>query len=137
MRLLRVAAVFLLACRCAEGFSLAATRCLQFSVRRTCHVGHHRASVSVRQGVLRLSATSEKGSSPDTPKTGLKVMKSDLMKVLSSGTGLTGAADVRNRDKVNEMLLWLEKVNPTESPAGSELLNGAWEMIYAGGYSQV
>ena len=51
-------------------------------------------------------------------------MKSKLMRLLSKGTGLKGAADAANRAEVNELVLGLEKNNPTEEPAASELLNG-------------
>lgn len=39
-----------------------------------------------------------------------------------------------NRAAINEVLLKLEAVNPTESPAMSVKLNGVWELRYAAGY---
>mmetsp|Transcript_18520 Transcript_18520/g.27082 ORF Transcript_18520/g.27082 Transcript_18520/m.27082 type:complete len:298 (+) Transcript_18520:35-928(+) len=39
------------------------------------------------------------------------------------------------RANINEALLKLEAVNPTEEPALSPLLNGVWQLKYAGGYS--
>jgi len=64
----------------------------------------------------------------------VETVKSDLMTQLSAGTGLKGAANPANRVEVNEILLKLERHNPTESPAESALLNGVWEMLYTGGY---
>lgn len=84
-------------------------------------------------GVTRLMATSGEGASAEPA---VKPMKSKLMRLLSKGTGLKGAADAANRAEVNELVLGLEKNNPTEEPAASELLNGGWEMIYTGGYAQ-
>lgn len=39
------------------------------------------------------------------------------------------------RSRINEALLKLESVNPTEDPAASPLLNGVWALRYAGGYA--
>ena len=41
----------------------------------------------------------------------------------------------RKRGLVNELLLKLEALNPTEAPAYSPLLNGPWEFLYTGGIS--
>lgn len=38
------------------------------------------------------------------------------------------------RAKINEAVLKLEAMNPTENPASSKLLNGIWTLRYAGGY---
>jgi len=43
-------------------------------------------------------------------------------------------ADKDTRAKINEALLKLECMNPTEDPSGSPLLNGVWSLKYAGGY---
>eukprot|EP00566_Odontella_aurita_P026709 CAMPEP_0113537170 /NCGR_PEP_ID=MMETSP0015_2-20120614/6681_1 /TAXON_ID=2838 /ORGANISM="Odontella" /LENGTH=185 /DNA_ID=CAMNT_0000436643 /DNA_START=85 /DNA_END=638 /DNA_ORIENTATION=- /assembly_acc=CAM_ASM_000160 len=43
--------------------------------------------------------------------------------------------DSETRAKINEALLKLEALNPTEEPATSPLLNGVWSLRYAGGYS--
>ena len=37
---------------------------------------------------------------------------------------------------INEYLLKLEAVNPTEQPVSSSLLNGVWSLRYAGGYDE-
>ena len=38
------------------------------------------------------------------------------------------------RSSINEALLKLECMNPTEDPTSSPLLNGVWSLKYAGGY---
>lgn len=38
----------------------------------------------------------------------------------------------KSRFEINELVLQLEKVNPTSEPAESELLNGVWELIVTG-----
>mmetsp|Transcript_15303 Transcript_15303/g.22426 ORF Transcript_15303/g.22426 Transcript_15303/m.22426 type:complete len:272 (-) Transcript_15303:199-1014(-) len=40
------------------------------------------------------------------------------------------------RASINEALLKLETMNPTEDPASSPLLNGVWSLRYAGGYDE-
>jgi len=39
------------------------------------------------------------------------------------------------RAKINEAVLKLEALTPTENPTSSPLLNGVWSLKYAGGYS--
>ncbi|CAM9221909.1 unnamed protein product, partial [Hapterophycus canaliculatus] len=41
----------------------------------------------------------------------------------------------RMRTEVNELMLKLEPMNPTEKPAGARVLNGVWEFLYTGGLS--
>jgi hypothetical protein len=43
--------------------------------------------------------------------------------------------DAAKRADINEALLKLERMNPTDDPAFSPLLNGVWTLRYAGGYS--
>ena len=52
-------------------------------------------------------------------------------------TDLAGAdsMDATKRADINEALLKLERMNPTDDPAFSPLLNGVWTLRYAGGYS--
>jgi hypothetical protein len=38
-----------------------------------------------------------------------------------------------DRELIAELLLQLEKLNPTEAPATSPLINGKWKFLYAGG----
>lgn len=44
------------------------------------------------------------------------------------------ATDKETRASINEALLKLECMNPTEDPALSTLMNGVWTLKYAGGY---
>lgn len=52
-------------------------------------------------------------------------------------TDLAGvdSMDATKRADINEALLKLERMNPTDDPAFSPLLNGVWTLRYAGGYS--
>ena len=74
-----------------------------------------------RLGTTRLVAMSSEVKSTESEVT---PMKSTLMRLLSRGTGLKAAADTGNRAQVNELVIALEKNNPTNEPAASELLNG-------------
>jgi hypothetical protein len=44
------------------------------------------------------------------------------------------AVSKETRAKINEAILKLESVNPTEDPTSSPLLNGVWSLRYSGGY---
>lgn len=48
--------------------------------------------------------------------------------------GLATSVSKETRAKINEAILKLEAMNPTEEPASSPLLNGIWSLRYAGGY---
>jgi len=48
---------------------------------------------------------------------------------------LSGDIDNDVRTRINEELIKLEALNPTESPAMSNLLNGVWTLRYSGGYT--
>ena len=50
-------------------------------------------------------------------------------------TGTLGEASPETRNAISEALYKLEAVNPTSNPTMSPLLNGVWELRYAGGYS--
>jgi len=50
--------------------------------------------------------------------------------------GFAEKVDSSTRAKINEALLKLESVNPTEDPSTSSLLNGVWTLKYSGGYSE-
>ncbi len=45
---------------------------------------------------------------------------------------LLGDSSTMTRSEVNEYVLALEKMNPTEDPAYSSLLNGVWEVVASG-----
>ncbi|KAL3916324.1 MAG: hypothetical protein SGPRY_006872, partial [Prymnesium sp.] len=55
--------------------------------------------------------------------------RDSLLALLSDGLR-TSAAD--QQGEINELLLQLERDNPTEAAAQSTLLNGVWELQYAG-----
>lgn len=57
--------------------------------------------------------------------------KADLVDAVTAGPD----ASASQRIIVNELLLKVERANPTEAPATSPLLNGVWELVYTGGYS--
>ena len=49
-------------------------------------------------------------------------------------SGSIGEVSEEKRSQINEVLLKLERLNPTAEPAVSPLLNGVWELKYSGGY---
>lgn len=59
---------------------------------------------------------------------------SSILDELPSGPASTVTRETRA--KINEVLLKLEAMNPTESPASSPLLNGVWNLKYAAGYDE-
>jgi len=68
----------------------------------------------------------------------LSVVKESLISELGNGiNSLPLGASPRNVDRelIAELLLQLEKLNPTEAPATSALLNGKWKFLYSGGQS--
>jgi len=50
-------------------------------------------------------------------------------------SSLSGDIDNDVRTRINEELIKLEALNPTENPAMSNLLNGVWTLRYSGGYT--
>lgn len=59
-------------------------------------------------------------------------MASSVLDMIPTTLGEMSESD---RSAINEALLKLEALNPTKEPAMSSLLNGEWELRYAGGYS--
>lgn len=55
--------------------------------------------------------------------------------VLNRLNGLSADVSTEARSAINEALLKLESMNPTENPTMSPLLNGVWELRYAAGYA--
>lgn len=72
-----------------------------------------------------IEATAE----PETPPSSSSA--SALIDTLTSGD----ASSKSQRIIVNELLYKLERTNPTDEAAASPLLNGVWELVYNGGYS--
>ncbi|CAM9667597.1 unnamed protein product [Ectocarpus fasciculatus] len=56
-------------------------------------------------------------------------VKTDLLKQIDL------SSSKQMRTEVNELMLKLEPMNPTEKPAASAILNGVWEFLYTGGLS--
>eukprot|EP00429_Kryptoperidinium_foliaceum_P059173 CAMPEP_0176075314 /NCGR_PEP_ID=MMETSP0120_2-20121206/37643_1 /TAXON_ID=160619 /ORGANISM="Kryptoperidinium foliaceum, Strain CCMP 1326" /LENGTH=265 /DNA_ID=CAMNT_0017409019 /DNA_START=82 /DNA_END=876 /DNA_ORIENTATION=- len=56
----------------------------------------------------------------------------NLMDLVSNSLGEISDS---KRGVINEVILKLEALNPTEKPAYSSLVNGVWELRYAAGYS--
>jgi len=103
------------------------------ALRRAAPASAALGPVARRSGFgLRMEV--DQGTAMATSPAALETLKGDLMTQLSVGTGLKGAADASNRAEINELVLKLEPLNPTESAASSSLLNGVWELLYTGGY---
>ena len=66
------------------------------------------------------------------PSTDSEVVVSSIIDYLPSTLGEVSSED---RAAINEAVLRLEALNPTEDPAYSPLINGVWSLKYAGGYS--
>jgi hypothetical protein len=62
-----------------------------------------------------------------------EVLVTSVLDLIPTGVGL--APSEEKRAEINEVLLKLEALNPTPQPATSPLLNGVWELNYAGLYS--
>ena len=58
-------------------------------------------------------------------------IKDDLLQAIGSD-GLAASPSVEKQMELNERILALSSVNPTAEPARSSLLNGRWEIIFAG-----
>jgi len=58
-----------------------------------------------------------------------------VMSILDDLPSSLGDVDNDIRTRINEELIKLEALNPTESPAMSNLLNGVWILRYSGGYA--
>jgi len=71
--------------------------------------------------------------SEDFTSTESEVLVTSVLDLIPTGAGL--APSEEKRAEINEVLLELEALNPTPKPATSPLLNGVWELSYAGLYS--
>lgn len=107
--------------RASVGFYAGAVLAPATSIRTLPRKSRHGLRMEVDEGSATLTSAA------------LETLKGDLMTQLSVGTGLKGAADPSNRAEINELVLKLEPMNPTESAATSPLLNGVWELLYTGG----
>lgn len=68
------------------------------------------------------------------PSTETETVVSSIMDYLPSS--LSGSITAEDRASINEAILKLEALNPTEDPVYSPLINGVWTLRYAGGYSE-
>uniref|UniRef100_A0A7S0F811 Plastid lipid-associated protein/fibrillin conserved domain-containing protein n=1 Tax=Pseudo-nitzschia arenysensis TaxID=697910 RepID=A0A7S0F811_9STRA len=62
-----------------------------------------------------------------------EVLVTSVFDLIPDSVGLVPSEE--KRAEINEVLLKLEALNPTPQPATSPLLNGVWELNYAGLYS--
>ena len=69
------------------------------------------------------------------PSTASESVITSIMDYLPSSLTSSGEITAEDRASINEAVLKLEALNPTEDPVYSPLLNGVWNLRYAGGYS--
>eukprot|EP00535_Pseudo-nitzschia_heimii_P000816 CAMPEP_0197185020 /NCGR_PEP_ID=MMETSP1423-20130617/11080_1 /TAXON_ID=476441 /ORGANISM="Pseudo-nitzschia heimii, Strain UNC1101" /LENGTH=316 /DNA_ID=CAMNT_0042635983 /DNA_START=79 /DNA_END=1029 /DNA_ORIENTATION=+ len=62
-----------------------------------------------------------------------EVLVTSILDLIPTDVGF--APSEEKRSEINEVLLKLEALNPTSQPANSPLLNGVWELTYAGLYT--
>jgi len=70
------------------------------------------------------------------PSTPSETVVTSIMDYLPSTLSSSGEITAEDRASINESVLKLEALNPTEDPVYSPLLNGVWNLRYAGGYSE-
>jgi len=70
------------------------------------------------------------------PSTASESVVSSIMDYLPSTLGSSGEISSEDRAAINEAILRLEALNPTEDPMYSSSINGVWTLRYAGGYSE-
>jgi len=70
------------------------------------------------------------------PSTATENVVSSIMDYLPSSLASSGSITAQDRASINEAILKLEALNPTEDPVYSPLINGVWTLRYAGGYSE-
>mmetsp|Transcript_20799 Transcript_20799/g.30974 ORF Transcript_20799/g.30974 Transcript_20799/m.30974 type:complete len:281 (+) Transcript_20799:90-932(+) len=70
------------------------------------------------------------------PSTATETVVSSIMDYLPSSLASSGSITAQDRASINEAILKLEALNPTEDPVYSPLINGVWTLRYAGGYSE-
>ena len=74
-------------------------------------------------------------TSEDCPPTEAESLIDAVLAELPALDGLSLVVDASTRSSINEALLRLERLSPTEDAARSPLLNGVWTLRYAGGYT--
>lgn len=90
----------------------------------------------LRNQLARISATpdSEAETDAEASPAAASGPKEELVETITGSLAETLSAS--KRVIVNELLLKVESSNPTEGPTTSSLFNGAWELVYTGGYSE-
>jgi len=126
---------------------------LQHRARLSCHNKQYSA-VHIKKNTLFLSDVADdfpsdcsSDSVVDVQSEDVKLTESDSLvaSILSNIPSNDGLADTQGpainisstaRSDINEALLKLEALNPTDEPTESPLLNGVWSLRYAGGYDE-
>lgn len=134
MRLLAIGA---LCVSCSEAFSPSARLPLVSSVSRTllAEADYDDSYPSDSSEDQHFTVEEEASATIDVdtkPSTESEVVVSSIIDYLPSTLGEVSSED---RAAINEAVLRLEALNPTEDPAYSPLINGVWTLKYAGGYS--
>lgn len=70
------------------------------------------------------------------PATASESVVSSIMDFLPSSLASSGEITAEDRAAINEAVLKLEALNPTEDPVYGNLINGVWTLRYAGGYTE-
>lgn len=70
------------------------------------------------------------------PSTASESVVSSILDYLPGSLASSGEMTSEDRAAINESILKLEALNPTEDPVYSPLINGVWMLKYAGGYSE-
>lgn len=83
--------------------------------------------------MIRTPVTRIKSSTETEPPQVAPGPKKDLIDTISGS--LSDSISASKRVIVNELLLKVEASNPSEDATTSSLFNGAWELVYSGGYS--
>ena len=117
--------------------ALAMTSAQAFSVSPSCGCG---AASKTR---FYMSDSGDEPSDSSSTAT-IDIESEALMPTMSEGIvssifdelpeGLVTSVSKETRANINEAILKLEKMNPTEDPSSSSMLNGVWNLRYAGGY---
>jgi len=136
-KMMRLLAIGALCVSCSEAFSPSARLPLVSSVSRTllAEADYDDSYPSDSSEDQHFTVEEEASATIDVdtkPSTESEVVVSSIIDYLPSTLGEVSSED---RAAINEAVLRLEALNPTEDPAYSPLINGVWTLKYAGGYS--
>lgn len=135
--MMRLLAIGALCASCSEAFSPSARLPLVSSVSRTllAESDYDDSYPSDSSEDQHFTVEEESSTTIDVenkPSTDSEAVVSSIIDYLPSTLGEVSSED---RAAINEAVLRLEALNPTEDPAYSPLINGVWALKYAGGYS--